>query len=234
MQVLKFIYRPKIVLMTGKNEIGDAIYSFLEQRQERLLHRFREADPVTSDIVRALNPDLIITCYWPFLLNKDIIEIPRLGCINFHPALLPRNRGWYPSVWEVLERGEHDAGVTLHMIEEKADTGPLLSQMSFPIGETDTGGDVYEKSREKMIFMFKEVWEMLYDFGVVLKKQKEEMATYHTKKETNELDEIDLEKDYKAGYLFNLIKAKTFGDKSYAYYRKDGVKYSLKLTVTKE
>ena len=120
------------------------------------------------------------------------------------------------------------------MIEEKADTGPLLSQMSFPVGETDTGGDVYEKSREKMIFMFKEVWEMLYDFGVVLKKQKEEMATYHTKKETNELDEIDLEKDYKAGYLFNLIKAKTFGDKSYAYYRKDGVKYSLKLTVTKE
>ena len=232
MKVLKFIERPRVVLFAGNNEISQEVWEYLIYHKEYIAQTFTEQDKITFDVIKSFNPDVIITCYWPYLLSPEIIKIPKYGCINFHPALLPRNRGWYPAVWEVLEAEEHMAGVTLHFIDKNADTGPILAQTSFSVKEIDTGGVVYNKSQQMMLDLFKEVWEQLYEDGIVLHNQDDSKATYHTKKETNALDEIVLEKVYKAKDLLNLIKAKTFGSKSYAYYWRNRKKYYVRIEVT--
>jgi methionyl-tRNA formyltransferase len=173
----------------------------------------------------------MITCYWPYLLKKEFIKVPKYGTINFHPALLPYNRGWYPSVWPFIDGSP--AGVTLHLIDEGADTGPIIAQREIAIKETDNGGTIYKKSQEAMIQLFKETWKQLYTNGIELKYQDNDKATYHSKKDANDLDRFKIT-DYSAEYLFNLIRAKTFGDKCFAYYVKDGIKYRVRLDITKD
>ena len=229
MAVLKFIDRPRILFMGG-GLVAHEVVEFLQDQKEDIIGLYLDTDEnVSIDKIRQYNPDLIITCYWPYLLTSEMIAIPKYGCINFHPALLPKNRGWYPSVWEVMEGGH--AGVTLHLIDEGADTGPVIAQMSFDVGETDTGGSIYNKSRFQMVLLFRSIWDILYSYGINTEEQDHSIATYHSKKETNALDRIDLDKDYNAGYLISLLKAKTFGDKSYAYYEKNGKKYFVKAEV---
>jgi len=217
------------------NIVGNKILNYLRTRGENIvaIYPAEEGKSITKEMIEEDNPDVIIICYWPYLLPKEIIDIPKYGCINFHPSLLPKNRGWYPAVWEVME-GDDAAGVTLHLIDEGTDTGPILAQATFPIKEEDTGGSVYEKSQKAMILLFKNIWEQLHERGVALKEQDHSTATYHSKSATNVSDKIDLNKEYKAGDLFRLIKAKTFKDKSYAYYKKDGDLYRVKIEVTKE
>jgi methionyl-tRNA formyltransferase len=233
MQVLKFIENPTIYLLYS-NKVGEQVKKYLNERGENLVACFTpdiEQDSLEYSIM-SIKPDLIITCYWPYLLRPEIIAIPKYGCINFHPALLPENRGWYPTVWEVLY-GEN-AGVTLHLIDEGADTGMIINQRKFKIEESDTGGTVYEKSMDLMVELFKETWEDLYDNGIALKKQNEFNATYHSKKEGNTFNEINLKADYNAEHLLKIIKAKTFNDKSYAYYIKNGKKYYVRIDVYEE
>lgn len=261
MQVFKFIEeKPRIILMVN-DIVGLEITRFLVERKENIVAVFLHEAPnqkltseiltlvdwvISSDniytadtllngngakIISTYEPDLIITCYWAHLLKPDIIEIPKYGCLNFHPALLPKNRGWYPSVWPFIDNTP--SGVTLHLVDEGADTGPIIAQTSIPVEELDNAGTIYEKCKLAMISLFKETWVKLFE-GLPLYPQNDESATYHSKKEGNALNEIDPEKEYKVKDLFSLLKARTFGDKSFAYYKKDNETYRIKLTITKD
>ena len=236
MSKYRFIEKPKVLLLYS-NMVGEQVKLHLLEMNERLIGDFKPDildDEQLLKYVQINRPDLIITCYWPYLLSKDIFSIPRYGCINFHPSLLPRNRGWYPAVWSVLEGDKHDTGVTLHLVDEKADTGFILAQKRFRVKEEDTGGTVYGRSQLQMIELFKKTWKDLYNGGVDLVRQDNRKATYHKKKESNELDEIDINKKYKADDLLKLLRAKTFKDKSYTYYRKNGKKYFVSIKITEE
>lgn len=212
---------PKILFMAGQNRVSDWVLDFLKEEDVAVFRK-----KATLEDVRHVSPDLIITCYWPFLLSPEIINIPSCGCINFHPSLLPYNRGWYPSVWSILDGSP--AGVTLHLIDEGADTGPIIAQKEIVVSETDTGGSLYERSQKEIFALFTELWPKIFD-GIELMKQGE--GIYHTKKEANEIDEIYLDKTYTGRELIQLLKAKTFGDRGYAYYIKDDIKYNVKITV---
>ena len=79
--------------------------------------------------------------------TNKIFNLSKNGCINFHPALLPTNRGWYPHVHNILD--ESPAGVTLHLIDEGADTGPILVQKTIDVEPTDTIDNVKAKIQDK-------------------------------------------------------------------------------------
>ena len=230
MSILKFIEdKPRIILFAGNNDVAREVQNFLESRGEKLIAVFHEKDKINLSMYF---PDVMITCYWPYLLSKEMIEIPKYGTINFHPALLPYNRGWYPSVWPFIDGSP--AGVTLHLIDEGADTGPVIAQREVLIEETDNGGTIYKKSQDAMVELFKETWAQLQHTGIELQKQDHSKATYHSKKDANMLDELNLDYITVAKDTIDLIRAKTFGDKGYAYYMKDGVKYRVRLIITKD
>ncbi|HEY7148296.1 MAG TPA: formyltransferase family protein [Gaiellaceae bacterium] len=83
--------------------------------------------------------DLDVTLCWGFnwKLPQDALDVPRLGSVNNHPALLPRHRGPYPLAWAFRE-GDPVFGSTWHRMDAEFDTGPILAQSSVPIEDTDT------------------------------------------------------------------------------------------------
>jgi methionyl-tRNA formyltransferase len=90
----------------------------------------RHPDAITT--LESLAPDVIAVACFPALLPPEILQIPRLGGINVHPSLLPRGRGPEPLFW-VFRRGERETGITIHLLGERFDGGPILAQQRVPI-----------------------------------------------------------------------------------------------------
>jgi methionyl-tRNA formyltransferase len=97
----------------------------------------READVVEQ--LRRLEPDVICVAAYGMLLPPDVLEIPRLGCINVHASLLPRYRGAAPIERAILN-GDEVTGVSIMRMEEGLDTGPYARQVAVPVGELDSVG----------------------------------------------------------------------------------------------
>lgn len=91
----------------------------------------------TLSTIKSWQPDLIISVYLNQLIKRDLIQMAPAGCLNIHPALLPRNRGLFPYFW-VFANGDQETGVTLHWVDEKFDTGDILLQEAIPVNADET------------------------------------------------------------------------------------------------
>ena len=92
----------------------------------------------------ALAPDLIVVAAYGQILPKEVLELPRYGCINVHASLLPRYRGAAP-IQHCILNGERESGVTIMQMAEGLDTGDMLLQEAVPIGENETAGELHDK-----------------------------------------------------------------------------------------
>jgi methionyl-tRNA formyltransferase len=93
-----------------------------------------------ADLVRltvAYEPTIGLCAGYRWLLPPEVLAIPTFGVVNSHPALLPRHRGPYPFAWAIRE-GDAELGLTLHLMDEEFDTGPVLAQGSRPMPEEQT------------------------------------------------------------------------------------------------
>ena len=90
------------------------------------------AAPETVAMLAALQPDLICVSCFPHRLPPEILNLPRLGCLNVHPSLLPRFRGPAPLFW-ALRAGVAEMGVTIHFMDAGFDTGDVVLQRPFPL-----------------------------------------------------------------------------------------------------
>ena len=97
-----------------------------------------------SAMLRGLEPDVIFTAGFPWKLPPALLEIPRLGCINAHPALLPKYRGPEPVFWQIMN-GESQIGMTIHRMDAEFDTGPILAQRAMDISEDDDIDSIFPK-----------------------------------------------------------------------------------------
>ena len=94
--------------------------------------------------IKQLNPDVICVVAYGKILPKDILELPRLGCINVHASLLPKYRGAAPIQWAIIN-GEKKTGVTTMYMDEKMDTGDMILKQEIEIGEDETTGDLWDR-----------------------------------------------------------------------------------------
>jgi methionyl-tRNA formyltransferase len=94
--------------------------------------------------LREQNADVALVVAYGRILPKDVLEAPRLGCVNVHASLLPKLRGAAPITWSVV-RGEPETGITLMKMDEGMDTGDMLEQFATPIVEDETAGELSER-----------------------------------------------------------------------------------------
>lgn len=94
--------------------------------------------------LKELEPDLIITCAYGKILPREILELPRLGCINVHASLLPKLRGGAP-IHRAILNGYTKTGMTIMYMSEKMDEGDIISQKEVEITETDTAETLHDK-----------------------------------------------------------------------------------------
>lgn len=96
------------------------------------------------DTLRAVGADIFIVAAYGQILPKDILEMPRFGCVNVHASLLPKYRGAAPIQWAILD-GQETTGVTIMQMGEGLDDGDILLQKEILIEPEDTGGSLFDK-----------------------------------------------------------------------------------------
>ena len=101
--------------------------------------------PLFRKLMVTLNVDLIIIGTWRERLEKETFNLPTIASVNVHPSLLPKYRGPNPYLQNILH-GEKYSGVTLHLVTEKFDNGPILKQEKVEILDSDTSKELREKS----------------------------------------------------------------------------------------
>ena len=89
----------------------------------------------------SLKPDAAVVAAYGMILPRGILNTPRLGCLNIHPSLLPRHRGASPVPAAIL-CGDEVTGATVMLLDEGLDTGPVVAQVSTPIGGNETAGEL--------------------------------------------------------------------------------------------
>lgn len=157
--------------------------------------------------------EVFISILYAKLISEQFIQGRR--CFNFHPGVLPMYRGSGAFSWVILN-GEHEAGVTLHVMDKDIDHGPIIDIYRFPIFPTDTAEMLYEHACAYIFQAFKEWLPRLLagDYNSV--PQNENDAHLYTRKSLE-----------KAKDLTRFVRAFTFKGKENAYHVRDGEKVYL-------
>jgi len=186
----------------------------------------------TLQNLRELSLDLILLAWWPYIIKESLIQIPRLGCLNFHPSYLPYNRGKHYNFWSIIE--DTPFGVTLHFVNKGIDTGDIAYQSLIEKSWEDSGETLYVKAQKEMVRLFKEKFSEIKNGQIPRRPQDLSKGYFHTASELDPASEIILEKTYKARELLNLIRARTFKPHPGAWFVDQGIKYEVRIEITRQ
>ena len=126
--------------------------------------------------LKALNPDLMITCAYGQILSREIIDICKHGIINIHGSLLPKYRGASP-IQSAVINGEKTTGITIMQTEEGLDSGDILAVFETPIGEEETSADLFARLSLLGAKHICSTLDLIESGEIIPKKQDESQAT---------------------------------------------------------
>lgn len=145
--------------------------------------------------IQDLNPDLAVVASYGRIIPNEVLEVFPKGMINMHPSLLPKYRGACPVQNAILD-GESKTGVTLILMDEKMDHGPIIAQEELDIDESETFESLLKKGFQKGAEMLVNTLPDFVEGKIELKPQDDDEATYTWKTaETKEAAYFDLEED---------------------------------------
>ena len=147
--------------------------------------------------------DLLFSINYLFIIEKELINYPKLFALNIHGSLLPKYRGRTPHVWSIIN-GEEKTGITIHKIDEGVDTGDILLQKEVPININDTGAMILEKYNVIYPLLVEKAIDIVLEDKQVYYKQDNSKATYFGKR-TPEDGEINW--DWNKERIRNWVRA---------------------------
>jgi len=124
-----------------------------------------------------LKPDVIVVTAYGKMLPRPVLDLPRYGCLNLHPSLLPRYRGASPVVAAILA-GEEFTGVSVMLLDEGVDTGPVISQAAVSISPRDNTGSLMGKLAQVAARLFIETLVHWSRGAIAPQPQNESEASY--------------------------------------------------------
>lgn len=186
----------------------------------------------TIEAIAALKPDLGLSIFFDYILKDELLALFPSGCLNLHPAYLPYNRGQYPNVWNIVEGTP--AGATLHYMDAGIDTGDILAQRAVSVEPTDTGHSLYARLEEACLQLFRDSWPVFLNGKLARIPQAREAGTVHRTRDVERIDPIDLDREYRAGDLINILRARTFPPYAGAYFMHNGTKIYMRLQLLTE
>lgn len=178
------------------------------------------------------NTDIAVMAWWPTIIKKKAIDSTRIGWLNMHPSLLPYGRGKHGYYWSIVEKKPF--GVTLHFVDQGIDTGAIIFQKQIDIEITDTGETLYNKGLYEAIKLFKDSYAKIIALDFCSTPQNNSDATTHHSREIELHSCIDLDKEYKAINLIDIMRGRTFTNGNSAFFFSNGEKYLVKISIKKE
>ena len=158
--------------------------------------------PEFVELLHELQPELIVVAAFGQFLSKEILELPKYGCINVHASLLPKYRGAAPIQYAII-KGEKESGVTIMQMDIGMDTGAMLDKVVVPIAENTTMGELHDALREQGAALLLQVIDKIAAGTAVAEPQDDAQATYATLLDRS-MEHIDWSKT--AQEVHNLIR----------------------------
>ncbi|MGN8752907.1 methionyl-tRNA formyltransferase [Blautia sp. HCP3S3_C4] len=152
-------------------------------KEEALLHEIPVYQPQRVknnreflDTLREIAPDVIVVAAFGQIIPRDVLELPKYGCINIHASLLPKYRGAAPIQQAVID-GEKESGVTIMQMGEGLDTGDMISKIVIPLEKEETGGSLFAKLAQAGAELLIKTLPSIEQGTAVWEKQPEESPT---------------------------------------------------------
>lgn len=150
----------------------------------------------------ALEPDIVVVAAYGKILPKNILDIPRYGCVNMHGSILPKYRGAAPIQWAVIN-GEAETGVTTMQMDEGLDTGDILLTSTVEIDEDETAGELFDRLAALCPELLLRTLKKIED-GSILPIKQDEAKSSHAPMLSRDMSWIDW--NLSAGEIHNKIR----------------------------
>ncbi len=171
----------------------------------------------------SLNPDIIITCAYGQIVPEEVLNAPRLGCINVHASLLPKLRGGAP-IHKSIIYGYDKTGITIMYMDKGMDTGDMISKVEVKIEDTDTAETLHDKLQKLAVFLLMDTLPSIIDGTNKREKQNEDEATY-AYNVSREEEHVDFNKTSKE--IYNQIRGLNSWPGAYATLEDKNIKLWL-------
>ena len=171
--------------------------------------------------IRAWSPDVIVVAAYGQIIPPEVLEIPQHGCVNIHPSLLPRWRGATPIQGAILA-GDETTGVTIMLMDEGLDTGPILTQRETPIRPGETAGELEDRLAEASADLLLEILPNYLAGEVAPRAQAEDEATM-----TRRLRKSEAEIDWSGSALEVERHVRAYAPEPGAYTTWDGQRFKI-------
>jgi methionyl-tRNA formyltransferase len=178
-------------------------------------------NPEVMEILKELNPDLIVVVAYGKILPKELLEFPRLGCVNVHGSLLPKYRGAAPMQWSII-KGEKMTGITTMFMDEGVDTGDMLLREEVEISEDDNFETLHDKMKVVGAKLLVKTLDKVIDGSIVRIEQP--VGGNYAPMINKEMTKIDFNKS--ACEIYNFVRGLSPFPSTYVE-TKENVKYKI-------
>lgn len=198
--------------------------------------RARQLNSAASmEILHRMDLDYILCVHFPYMIRRPVLNLPKYGVLNLHPAYLPYNRGWHTPTWAILDGTP--AGASLHYMSPSVDAGDVVYQEQIAVDPADTADSLYQHLKALEVRVFREGWQRIREGRSEGVPQADRQATTHRRQDLFDpaVQRIDLDAVVPAGDLLRRLRALTTSRAEEAAYFEIGERrYRVQVTITPE
>lgn len=176
-EIVAVITQPDRPKGRGQKVLMTPVKEYALEKNLVVLQPAKIRTPEFIEELKVLAPELIVVVAFGQFLPKEILELPKYGCINVHASLLPKYRGAAPIHYAVMN-GEKESGVTIMRMDKGMDTGAMLAKVATYIGEDMTMGELHNELKVAGAHLLLEVIRGIEDGTIKDMPQNDAEATY--------------------------------------------------------
>lgn len=214
-----------------RRRYGEEILSAAALAKDRVFDASRLREPDVQRAITALGPDIGLSVLLGYILAPEFLSSFGRGVVNLHTGWLPFNRGAHPNVWSIVK--QKPAGVTLHWMDARVDTGDIIARKQVEVSAEDTGKSLYHKLETAALALLEQTWPTI-EAGRAPRERQSGESTSHRVRDLELIDEIELDRSYSARYLIDILRARTFPPYRGAFFRADGKRTYMSVSLESE
>ncbi len=200
--VLKYLYKNFIIEYVLTDSKSDTIINFCNLNKiDVFINNPREGK--AYNFCNKKKVDILVSANYKYIIEKDLIQLPKKLAFNIHGSLLPKYRGRTPHVWAIINN-EFETGITAHLIDEGCDSGDIIEQIKIEIGNEDTGADILNKFNDNYIKILNIVLNKARLGKLTFIKQQNNIATFFGKRNP---DDGKIDWNWQKERIYNWIRA---------------------------
>ena len=188
----------------NERRLGDELIAESGLPPELVLSGSALREPGSIEALRQVNADIGFSALFGVILKPAILTLFPRGVVNVHPGYLPYNRGRNAQIWSILDGTP--VGATLHYMDDGVDTGPIVDRLRVTVEAWDTGESLRVKLEQACVDVTRSGWAAVRS-GTPPTPQDRDEGTVHRVRDVDVISEIDVDAQYRAGNLIDLLRA---------------------------